>query len=103
MANTINNEVVWITGASDGIGEALVHEFANAGYAIVLSARREDKLRAVAQSANLTDDKYLILPFDLSQLPDSEILVGKIKDKFGRLDILLLNAGLALNFEFLVN
>jgi short-subunit dehydrogenase len=49
----------------------------------------------VAQSANLTDDKYLILPFDLSQLPDSEILVGKIKDKFGRLDILLLNAGLS--------
>ncbi len=88
-------KIVWITGASDGIGEALVYEFATAGYAIVLSARREEMLRVVAKKANLSEIDCLILPLDLAQLTDSELYINKIKEKFGRIDILLLNAGIS--------
>ncbi len=91
----MTKKVIWITGASEGIGAALVHEFAAAGHSIVLSARREELLKAVAQNANLDDNRSLILPLDLAQLTDIDIFINKIKDKFGRLDVLLLNAGIS--------
>jgi short-subunit dehydrogenase len=91
----MTKKVVWITGASEGIGEALVTVFAKASYAVVLSARREDRLKIVAQQANLDDSNSLILPLNLSQLSDIDVFINKIKDKFGRLDVLLLNAGIS--------
>ncbi|VAW06564.1 hypothetical protein MNBD_ALPHA01-94, partial [hydrothermal vent metagenome] len=56
------DKVVWITGASAGIGEAVAYEMAHAGAKLVLSARREDELLRVA--GNIDTDDILILPFD---------------------------------------
>lgn len=91
----ITQKVVWITGASDGIGEAMVHEFAKAQYAVVLSARRAEKLNAVAKAAGLNSENSLVLPLDLANLNNAAQLVQAVQQKFGRLDILLLNAGLS--------
>lgn len=87
--------VVWITGASDGIGAALVKEFAKAGYEVVLSARREEQLKEVAKEAGLSDARSLILPIDLAHTEDIEKDIDKIIAKFGRIDVLLLNAGIS--------
>lgn len=87
--------VVWITGASDGIGAALVKEFAKADYSVVLSARRESQLRQVAVDARLNDDKCMILPLDLEHTEDIQKDVEKIVGRFGRIDVLLLNAGIS--------
>ncbi len=51
-----NQKVVWITGASSGIGEALVFELAKQGAQLVLSARNENTLQAVAQKAKLSKE-----------------------------------------------
>ena len=65
--STFKGKTVWITGASSGIGEALVHSFANEGANVILSARREDELKRIQQKAKLTDNNSLIIAFDLSQ------------------------------------
>ena len=63
MSN-LQNKVIWITGASSGIGEALVYECAKQNAKIILSARRESELVRVAKATNLTASNFLILPFD---------------------------------------
>ena len=60
-----NNKVVWITGASSGIGEALAYEFAQQGARLVLSARRADVLEQVkAKCKNAS--QHLVLPMDMT-------------------------------------
>jgi len=61
----LTNKIVWITGASSGIGEALAHEFAKEGAKLVLSARRMEELERVKKSLNLPDSSVLILPIDM--------------------------------------
>lgn len=91
----MEKKIVWITGASDGIGEALVKEYASASYKVVLSARRVEKMQAVAQSAGLASEDYFILPLDLSTNFDATQLTQQIYDRFGHLDALILNAGVS--------
>jgi short-subunit dehydrogenase len=62
--STLQNKVIWITGASSGIGEALVCECAKQNAIIILSARRESELVRVAKAANLNATNSLIIPFD---------------------------------------
>lgn len=88
-------KVVWITGASDGIGAALVEAYAQKGWKIVLSARNETKLSEVAKRNQLSEDNYLVLPFDLAQKFDSQELISKIIIKFLKIDVLILNAGIS--------
>ena len=87
--------VVWITGASDGIGAALVKEFAKAGYNVVLSARREPLLRKVAAEAGINENKCMILPLDLEHTENVQDKVAQIIARFGKIDVLLLNAGIS--------
>jgi len=100
---TINMEsfkgkVVWITGASSGIGEALVHAFANLGAKVILTARREQELLRVRNEAKLTESDSLILPMDLYHTEDISQPMEKIKAKFGTIDILVCNAGVVQRF-----
>ncbi|MFN0201658.1 MAG: SDR family oxidoreductase [Bacteroidia bacterium] len=87
-------KTVWITGASDGIGKALAQAWAKQEVNLVLSARREDKLREVAQSLGISENRYLVLPLDLEQLAEEEKLVQQVLEKFGKIDILVNNAAL---------
>lgn len=90
-----NNKVVWITGASSGIGKALCLELARQGARLILSARRESKLQAVKKECGLSDQDGLVLPLDLEQY---EMMEGKVKvavAHFGRIDMLVNNGGLS--------
>ncbi len=90
-----DNKVVWITGASSGIGESLAYTFAKSGAKIVLSARREDELKRVAAACNVPADKYLVLPFDVSKHEEAVAKAQEIIAHFGQIDILINNAGLS--------
>jgi short-subunit dehydrogenase len=89
----LKNKVIWITGASSGIGEALVHECSKQGALIVLSARRESELIRVAKEAKLTADNSLILPFDLADTSKADDYAQQVISKFGKVDILINNGG----------
>jgi len=91
--STLQNKVIWITGASSGIGEALVCECAKQNAIIVLSARRESELVRVAKAANLNATNSLIIPFDLSETLHAKEYVQQIVSTFGRIDILINNGG----------
>ncbi len=89
------NKIVWITGASSGIGEALAYEFASKGANLVLSARRESDLRRVAQACEVHGGSVLILPFDMVELTLHPNQVEKVIQTYGRIDVLVLNAGVS--------
>ena len=88
------NKVVWITGATSGIGEALCHELAGRGASLILSSRREDVLRKV-QAACTNADSHLTLPLDLLA-PETFLAAYQTSAAhFGRVDILINCAGIA--------
>jgi short-subunit dehydrogenase len=88
------DKVVWITGASSGIGEALALEFARQGARVVLSARRVDALESVRrQCAN--PDAHFVLPMDMQRIDEFASQVGRVLQKFGRIDMLINNAGIS--------
>lgn len=89
------NKIVWITGASSGIGEALAYEFASKGANLVLSARREGELQRVAQACEAHGGSVLVLPFDMVDLAVHGEQVTQVLQKFGRIDVLVLNAGVS--------
>jgi short-subunit dehydrogenase len=89
----VTHKIIWITGASSGIGEALVHECTKHQTKLILSARREEELKRVAKQANLKEGDYLILPFDLADTSKANEYVQQIIQKFGTIDILINNGG----------
>lgn len=91
----LKNKVVWITGASSGIGEGLSNAFSKEGCKLVLSARRFDELLRVKQQTNLLDEDILLLPIDLEKNIEAPEWVKKVIEKFGRIDVLINNGGLS--------
>jgi short-subunit dehydrogenase len=90
----IDNKVVWITGASSGIGEALVKEFAKYHCNFILTSRNKEKLQELMQRLEYPKEKYLILPFDLTNYKNLPELVQKVIKQFSKIDILINNAGI---------
>ena len=88
------NQVVWITGASSGIGEALAMEFSRYGARVVLSARRTDELERVRQRL-VWPENHLVLALDMADPSQFAEAVEKVRGHFGRLDILVNNAGIS--------
>jgi NAD(P)-dependent dehydrogenase (short-subunit alcohol dehydrogenase family) len=86
-------KVAIVTGASSGIGEATAHCFAEAGFAVVLAARRKDLLDRLADEIAEKGGKALSVPTDLSDAEETSALVGKALEGFGRVDVLVNNAG----------
>lgn len=87
------DKVIWITGASSGIGEALALEFAKREARLILSARRSDELKRVGDLTKLPELDLMILPFDLSDTSNASGLAAQVMNKFGRIDILINNGG----------
>jgi len=91
----IKGKVVIITGASSGIGEATARQFGQEGAKVVLAARRIDRLELLAQEINAMDTgtETLVVQADLSRLEEIEALISQAMNKFGRIDVLVNNAG----------
>lgn len=80
-----------ITGASSGIGEETARVLAQNGAKVVLSARREERLKALAEE--IGTDNVAYLKSDVSRQEDMQQLVALAKERFGRIDVLFANAG----------
>ncbi len=89
------NKVIWITGASSGIGETLAKELAAEGAKLILSSRRSDELERVKKALKSADSEILILPFDLADASKTDALTKLVIDKFGRIDFLINNGGIS--------
>lgn len=96
--------VVWITGASSGIGEALAVAFHAEGAQIVLSARRAGELDRVAGGlsgpAPAPEGRIMVLPLDVTDEAGIEKAASAVLARFGRVDILVNNAGLTHRAPF---
>lgn len=95
MPGFFDNKVVWITGASSGIGEALAKEFAQQGAKLILSARNENELNRVKESCNTAPENVYILPLDLSLSTDIQPKSLWAMARWERIDYLINNAGIA--------
>ncbi len=92
--------VLAITGASTGIGAAAARRAAEFGYRLVLAARSEDKLRALADELG-GDERALAVRCDVTDWDDQQALVATTLDRFGRLDAYFANAGFGAKRGFL--
>ena len=99
--NQLNGNVVLITGASSGIGRATALLFAAKGARLVLVARRRERLEAVAAEAKALGGQAVIVTGDLREEATSLEAVRAAKEAFGRIDILVANAGTG-NYKTLV-
>lgn len=88
---SIENKVVIITGASSGIGAETARVLARNGAKVVLSARREEKLKKLAEEIG---ENAVYLKSDVSNAEDMQALVKLAKEKFGKVDTLFANAGI---------
>ena len=89
----IEGSVVIVTGASSGIGRALARRFAEEGAAVVLAARSAEKLAALAQELRERGGEALAVATDVTERDQVDRLVATACERYGRLDILLNNAG----------
>lgn len=89
------DKTVWITGASSGIGEAMAIAFAVEGANLILSARREDELKRVAVVCQELGASTFVLPFNMIELETHPVMVQEALKTFGRIDLLILNAGVS--------
>lgn len=92
---TIDGKVIAITGASSGIGEATARLLAGHGAAVVLGARRTQRIDELAQDIRDRGGRAIARATDVLRQEDLERLVGAAVAEFGRLDVLVGNAGIA--------
>ena len=90
---TVQGKVVIITGASSGIGAATGVALARAGAKVVLSARRHERLLKVAEQCRGGSGEVMVFDCDVGRREDVERLVAATVEKFGRLDVMIANAG----------
>jgi NADP-dependent 3-hydroxy acid dehydrogenase YdfG len=93
--SAITGKVVAVTGASSGIGEATARLMAERGAAVVLGARRKDRLDELAQDIRDQGGRAVACAIDVTRREDLERLVDRAVTEFGRLDVLVGNAGIS--------
>lgn len=94
--STLKNKVVWITGASSGIGEALAYELAGKGARLILSARRKEELERVKGNCPLNIQADIrVLPLDITASTTLALHTEAAIQLFGHIDILVNNSGIS--------
>src|SRR5271165_4708019 len=94
MSGNIAGKVIVITGASSGLGEAAARHLSAAGAPVVLGARRTDRLDAIAKELTERGGEVLTLATDVTKREQVSKLVDTAVEKFGRIDVMINNAGL---------
>lgn len=94
MSTNIENKVIVITGASSGLGEATARHLAARGAAVVLGARRTDKLEQIAADIRAAGGKAEVVATDVTNKEQVQALIDTAVRVFGRVDVLINNAGL---------
>lgn len=89
----LKNKVIWLIGASSGIGEALAEELALAGAKLAITARRKEKLEEIASSLNGKGADVSVFPADVMDQKQVSETHAKIISNLGEVDILITNAG----------
>lgn len=89
-----NEKVVLITGASSGIGRALALELGRRGARVGLTARRASELSEVAEEVSRAGGEALALPADVRRAEDLNVVAERVREEWGRVDVLIANAGL---------
>ncbi|SDG31065.1 NADP-dependent 3-hydroxy acid dehydrogenase YdfG [Dyadobacter soli] len=95
MTNGIENKVVVITGASSGIGEATAELLAGQGAKVVLGARRADLLAGLTERIQKAGGQAVYLQMDVTKRTDVASLIQLALNEFGRLDVIINNAGIS--------
>lgn len=90
----IKNKVVVITGASSGLGEESARHLAKLGAKVVLGARRVDRLETIAKEIRAADGVAEVVRVDVTDRSQVQALVDKAVEAFGRIDVMVNNAGL---------
>lgn len=90
---SLDGKIAWVTGAGSGIGEAAALALAGAAATVVLTGRREEPLRQVASMIEAAGGRAVVEPGDLTRSGDVDRIVAAIRDRLGRLDVLVSNAG----------
>ena len=90
---TLEGRVVAITGASSGIGLACATRLARAGARVALSARRADRLASIVAALTAGGARAIAVPGDVTSETDIQTLIDRCLDSFGRLDVMIANAG----------
>ncbi|MCB0739006.1 MAG: SDR family oxidoreductase [Bacteroidetes bacterium] len=93
-------KVAIITGASSGIGKACALAFSNKGYNVALAARNQNKLNDVVIECETIGAKAIAVSTDVSQEEDCKRLIEKTIAEFGRIDVLVNNAGISMRAVF---
>lgn len=91
---TDSNTIVWITGASSGIGKALALAYSEEGCTVLLSSRRAEVLEEVRQSC-AKPEKTFVYPMDLTVPASIDAAARQIAERFGAVDLLILNGGIS--------
>lgn len=92
----LSSSVAIVTGASSGIGEATAEALAKEGASVVLAARRVDELEALADRIATEGGDALAVETDVTEEDDIDNLVETVMDEYGRIDVLVNNAGVML-------
>ncbi len=95
MDKAMRDRVAIVTGASSGIGRGIAEAFAGAGAKTVLVARRKDELEALASAIQASGGDAVAMPCDITRESDVETLFAEAQAKFGRVDVVVNNAGVA--------
>lgn len=96
----MKDKAVIITGASSGIGKALAKEFAAIGAKVVIAARNEKRLKEAEEEIKTISTDVISVKTDVSNEVDCKFLVQKAVDHFGKIDILINNAGISMRAVF---
>ncbi len=95
-----DGKVVIVTGASSGIGKACAFEFAKKGAKVVLAARREFELKKLVDQIAILGGEASYLKTDVKLINDCKLLIDYTIQKYGRIDVLVNNAGISMRASF---
>lgn len=97
----MKQKVVWVTGASTGIGQAIANEFSKAGHIVVVTARRKSRLVRIVSEIKYAEREASAFVCNVLSERSIQITAKRIREKYGSIDVLINNAGVTVFKSFL--